>query len=87
MARGWAKGNIPMKLARVFEQSQRDTMHRRIAPSLIEEPSRAVQMVEIILIRLTPPETHICDLEVGPEMARRVAVCFEVVIWPALAVY
>ncbi len=62
-------------------------MHRRITPSLVEEASRAVQMIEVILIRLTPPETHICDLEIGPKMAGRVSVCLLVVIGSPLAVY
>lgn len=61
-------------------------MHRRIAPSLIEEATSTIQMIEVILIRLTPPEAHICDLEIGPEMACRIPICFHVVLGPRKSV-
>ncbi len=76
-----AGGNVPMHFTRILEQSHRNTMHRRIAPSLVEEPARSIQVVEVILVSLTAPETHIRDLEVAPEMAGRVAVRFHVMLW------
>lgn len=61
-------------------------MHRRIPPPLVEEPPRAIQMLEILLIRLAPPEVHVRDLEVAPEMARRVSVRIPEMVWPAILV-
>lgn len=43
-------------------------------------------MIEIILIRLTSPKVHIRDLEIAPEMTRRVPVRFLVVLRPPLFV-
>lgn len=50
-------------------------MHRSVAPSLVEEPARAIQMVEVRLVLVASEELHIADLEIRPEVARRVAVC------------
>ncbi len=71
---------------RILKQPQRYRMHRRIPPSLIKEPPSAIQMVEIVLIHLTPPKVHIRDLEIAPEMTRRVSVRFLVVSRPPLFV-
>ena len=43
-------------------------------------------MIEIIFIRLTPPELHITNLEVAPEMTRRIPVRLVVVLRPPLAI-
>lgn len=75
-----------MNLARVLKQPQRNGMHRRIAPALVEEASRPVQMVEVVLVRLRPPEAHVSDLKVAPEVARRVTIRVLVVLGPAYAV-
>lgn len=61
-------------------------MHGRIPPPLIKEPPRTIQMVEIILIRPTPPKLHVRDLEIAPEMTRRVSVRLFIVLGPALLV-
>ena len=71
-----------MDLTRILEKSQRNTMHRRIPPPLIEKPSSPIQMIKIILIRLTPPERHIRNLKIAPEMARRVAIRLHVMFGP-----
>jgi hypothetical protein len=63
-----------MDLARILEQAQRDTMNWRVTPSLIKESTGTIQMIEIILIRLTPPEIHIRYLEIAPEMAGAISV-------------
>ena len=63
-----------MNLTLILKQTQRNRMHRRIPPPLIKEPTRPIQMVEIILIRLTPPKLHVCDFEVAPEMTCRISV-------------
>lgn len=78
--------HLPMDLTRVLEQPQRYTVDWRITPSLIEESSSSVKMVEVILVSLTPPETHICDFKVGPEVARRVTIGLVVMFWPPHAV-
>lgn len=54
-------------------------MYRRIAPALVEETPRSIEMVEVVLIRLAAPEIQIRDLEITPEMTRAVSVCFLVV--------
>jgi hypothetical protein len=76
----------PVDFARILKQTQRYAMYWCIAPSLIEESSGSVEMIEVILVSLTSPETHICDLEVGPEMACRIPISFIVVIGPSRAV-
>jgi len=45
-----------MNLLPILKQPQRNTMHRRIAPSFVEKAPSAVQMLEIRRVRLTPPE-------------------------------
>lgn len=75
-----------MDFARVLEQSQRDRMHGSISPSLVIEPSRAIEMLEIILICLAPPKVHVGNLEVAPEMTGRVAVRLDVMLRPPSAV-
>lgn len=59
---------LPVDSADILEQSERNTMHRGVAPSLVEEPAGTIQMIEIILIGLTAPETQIRNLKVAPEM-------------------
>lgn len=76
----------PMNITSVLEQAQCDGMDGCVAPSLVEEPSRSVQMIEVIFIRLTSPKLHVGDLEVGPEMTRRVAVRLPIVLGPPVAV-
>lgn len=61
-------------------------MHWRISPSLIKETSCAIQVVEIILISFTPPKTHIGDFEIAPEMAGRVSLRFDIMLWSSGAV-
>lgn len=78
--------DLPVYPTCILKQPQRYRMYRRIPPPLIKEPPSAIQMVEIVLIRLTPPELHICDLEVAPEMTRRVSIRFLVVSRPPLFV-
>ena len=76
----------PMNLILVFKQTQRNSVHRRVAPPLVEEPSGSVQVVEICCISFAAPEIEGGDLEVGPEMAGGVAVCFLLVAGPVLAI-
>lgn len=61
-------------------------MNWRITPSLIEESSSAIKMIEVILIRLAPPEAHICNLKIGPEMACRVSIRFVVMLWSSCCI-
>lgn len=75
-----------MDPTRILEQTQRDRMHRRIPPPLVEEPARPVQRVEIVLVRLTAPELHVRDLEIAPEMTGGVAIGLFVMVRPLLAV-
>jgi hypothetical protein len=76
----------PVDLGRILKQPQCNTVHGRIAPALVEEPARAIEMVEVVLIRLAAPEIEIRNLKVTPEMASAVAMCLFVVVGSRFAV-
>ena len=78
--------HVPMNLTLILKQPQRNRMHRRIPPPLIKEPARPIQMVEIILIRLTPPKLHVSDFEIAPEMTRRISIRFFIMFRSALLI-
>ena len=59
-------------------------MHGRIAPPLVEKAARSIQVVEIILVPLAPPELHIRDLEIAPEMTGRVPISDLVMLGPSV---
>lgn len=61
-------------------------MHRSITPSLIKEASSAVQVIEVVLISLTPPKVHVRNLEVTPEMACGVSISVDSIVFPPLAI-
>ncbi len=75
-----------MDLARILKQRQSNRMHRRIAPPFIKEPSGPIQMIKIILVRLTPPKFHVANLEIAPEMTRRVPVRLVIMLRPPLTI-
>lgn len=50
-----------------------------IAPSLIEETSCPVEMVEVVFINLAPPKLHVADFKVAPEVTCRVTLGLPVV--------
>ena len=75
-----------MDLGRILKQAQRNRMHRRIPPPLIEEPARAIQMVKIILIRPAPPKRQLGNLKITPKMAGAVAMGLFIMRGPCLAV-
>src|SRR5437762_12921816 len=41
---------------------------------LVEKATGSVQMVKVVLVRLAPPEPHVGNLKIAPEVAGRVAV-------------
>jgi hypothetical protein len=49
-------------------------MHGSIAPALVEEATRFVEMVEELAVLRAPPEAQVANLKVGPEVAGRVAM-------------
>lgn len=57
-------------------------MNGCIAPSLVEEASRAVKVLEIVLVSLAPPELHVSNLKVAPEVAGGEALGLSVVLRP-----
>lgn len=65
----------PVDFVCVFEQAKCDRMDGCVAPSLIEEASRSIEMIEVVFVHLGAPEVHIPDLEIRPEVACRVAIC------------
>ena len=77
----------PVDLALILKQTESDTVHRRITPALVEEASSTVEVVEVLAVLLAAPEAQVADLEVRPEMARRIAVRLLVVLRPPLAIF
>lgn len=77
---------VPVNFPLVFKKPKSNTVHRRIAPALIEETTRAVEMLKVVLVRFTPPEAHVCDLEIAPEVTCTVAICLQVVLRSPLVV-
>lgn len=75
-----------MDFCRVGKETKSNTVHRCITPALIEEASSTVQVVEVRLILWRTPEAHVCDLEIAPEMACRVAVSLAIVIRSSLLI-
>lgn len=71
-----------MYLIAVLKQAQSNTMNWGVAPALVKEATRPVQVVKVVFIHLATPEIHVSYLKVAPEMAGRVAVGFLVVQWP-----
>lgn len=60
----------PVYLGLVLEQAQRNTMHRRVTPALVEEATRAVEMIEVVAELFAAPEAKVTNLKVGPEVTR-----------------
>ena len=78
--------NRPVNLARILKQAQGDAVHGCVAPALVEEAAGAIEMVKVVLVDARPPEGHVGNLKVAPEMAGRVAVGLGVGVGPALRV-
>jgi len=49
-------------------------VHRRVAPSLVVEPAFAIEVLEVLRVRLAAPEVEVPDFEVGPEVAFVVSI-------------
>lgn len=77
----------PVYFALILEQAQRDAMNGCITPALVEETARAIEVVEVVAKCLAAPEGQVTNFEIGPEMARRVAVGFLVVLRPPLPIF
>lgn len=76
----------PVDLAAIQEETQGDCVNRCISPSFVEETTCSVQVSEIILIGLRSPERHVCDFEIGPEVACRIAMSSHVDVRPSFIV-
>ena len=63
-----------MNLAFVERQAGRDGVHGRVAPTLVEKATVAVEGVEVINVRVRAQPVEVPDLEVGPEVAVVVGV-------------
>lgn len=77
---------LPMDLAFVLEQPQRNAVHRRISPSLVEETTRSIQVLEVLFILFGTPKVHVRNLEIAPKMTRAIPVGFYIVFRPSLAI-
>ena len=78
---------LPMDLALVFKQPQRNTVHRRIPPSLVEETTRSIQVLEVVFVGFGTPKLHVRNLEIAPKMTCAVPVRFYIVFRPPLAIH
>ena len=58
--------NLPMNLVLILEQTQRDRVNWRIAPSLVEETTSPVKVVEVIDVLLRSKPVKVTNLKVGP---------------------
>lgn len=74
--------SLPVNLGLVLEQSQRNAVNRSVAPSFVEEASRAIQMLKVLPVLFASPEAQVSDFEVGPEMTRRIPIRLPLVIRP-----
>lgn len=81
-----ARQNVPVNLALVLKQTQRNTVHGGITPALVEETAGAVEVVKVVRVGLAAPDVQVGNLKVGPEVACGVAVGLVVVLGAAHAV-
>lgn len=75
-----------MNFALVLKQAKTDTVDGSIAPSLVEEAARSIQVIEVVLVRFASPKVHIRNLKVAPEMTCRVALSPLVMRWASFRV-
>ena len=52
------------------EQSSGYRVNRCITPSLIIEPPFFIKEFKVLLVCFSTPEIEVCNLEIGPEMAK-----------------
>lgn len=71
----------------VLEQAKRNTVYRSISPTLVEEATSSVEVIEVVLVRLAPPEVHVANFEVAPEVTRRVPIGLVPVVWSSSLVH
>ena len=83
---GESRRNVPVDLALVFKQSQGNAMHRSVPPPLVKEAAGAIQVLEIVLVRLAAPEVHVPNLEIAPEVACTVPLSLDIMVWPSFAI-
>lgn len=70
----------PMHPARVFPETESNAVNRSIAPAFVEETTRTVKVVKVVVVDLAPPEVHVGHLKVAPEVTGRVPLSLLVVI-------
>lgn len=75
-----------MNLGRIFKQTQSNRVNRRITPSLVEESTSAVQVLEVCLVLVTPEEIQVTDFKVRPEVAGGVTISILGVVRPQLVI-
>lgn len=51
-----------------------------ITPSFIEKASSTIEVLKIVFVCLAPPEFHVSNLKVAPEVARREALSLSIVL-------
>jgi len=78
--------NLPMNTVRVLKQTKSNAVDWGVAPPLIKETTSAVQVVEIVLVCLAPPEAHVGNLKVTPKVACRISMGLFVVLRATLLV-
>ena len=76
-----------MDLALILQQTQCDTMHRRISPSFVKESTCSIQVLKVVFIWFGPPKFHVRDFEIAPKVTGAVPVRFYIMFWPPLAIH
>lgn len=71
----------PMDVIFVGEESDPKSVDGSISPSLVVESACLVEILNPLGVSFTPVEIHVCDLEIGPEMAGGVAASKLVLDW------
>lgn len=66
--------DIPMHVVGIRKETNTERVNWRITPSLIEEATCTIEVLEIGLILLTTEEVQITNLKVRPEVACGVPV-------------
>jgi len=75
------KGNVvirdvveKMYLVLLEHESRGNAVHGRVAPTLVEEAARAIQVVEVVNVGFGAEPIEVADFKVGPLFERKVLV-------------
>lgn len=78
--------DLPMHIVRVREETDTERVYRRITPSLIEETTSIIQVLEVSLVFLTTEKIQVTNLEVRPEVTGGVSIAALSMFGPRLVI-